>query len=278
MYDYEPTSGYMVVPRSVEKLPEDISLIFRYLLFKATYKERESRNLDIGQVDTTIEQLVKNVKGVRLTEKQMRNRIKKMIKSGMISYQPGRPNVPSIITVLNYAEMRDISNYGNPKVTRREPEGNPKGTRQDNRINNLTGQREPEGKQEVTRREPEGQPIERIKNKYIKHKEEEESNDSTTLRGKLISVYKKLSGSIANNRRFQSTKKDLSILDELQREYSTEDIDTYWKRFCTAPSLFYADKPITFPLFKAAIADDYAVVEFDWHDLAKKFETKRRVR
>ncbi len=272
MFDYEPTSGYVVVPRSTEKLPEDICLIFRYLLFKATYRGRESRNLDIGQIDTTIEQLVKNVKGVRLTEKQMRNRVQKMTEMGMISYQPGRPNVASIVTVLNYADMRNISNYGNPMVTRKEPDGNPMVTRHVNRINSLDSQREPDGNPMVTRKEPGGQPIERIKNKTITNKEEEESlhDSTTTLREELVAMIKKLTGYIAKNRKYKKDLKEILVIQRLQQQYSDKEIKAYWQRFCTLPSEHFKSRPITFPLFEAAIADDYSIIEFEPKELFSK--------
>ena len=257
-YDFEPISGYVVVPRSTEKLPEDICLIFRYLLFKATWKERNSRNLDIGQVNTTIEQLVKSVKGVRLTEKQMRNRVYKMIKMGMVSYQPGRPNVPSVITVLNYAAMRNTGNYGNPEVTQGEPEGNPKGTRKASKENDLDLPREPEGNPKVTRREPEGKSYQL----RTKNKEPESLHDSTTtLLSKMQEFVEIRKANFPNEdtRKYMPHKDDPEIVDELLKKFTENQILKNWEMFVLDPArVFYKSRPITLHLFKKAIYEEQA--------------------
>ncbi len=125
----------------------------------------------------------------------------------------------------------------------------------------------------------------RDKLKEETREEEEESSDSTTsLRNELVAMVQKLSKQhlIANNRKYQKTKKDLQIVEELSKEYSAKEIKLYWNRFCSVPEDFYLDRPITFPLFKATIADDHALVAIDtktlWKKMEREFGNKHNVR
>ena len=152
MFDYEPISGYVVWPRSFEKLPADIRKIMRHLLYKATYMKRDSRDLEVGQVKATIDQLVDDVDGLKITPKQMRTRISKMVKMELISYRGGSSGIPSIITITGYDTHQNTANYGKLYVNYLETKGNQKVNYLPNDINDLAPEMESKGKQKGNRR------------------------------------------------------------------------------------------------------------------------------
>ncbi len=169
MFDYEPQSGYVVFPRSFEKLPYDIRMIMKYLLYKATYMKRDSRSLEIGQIDTTIDQLVDHVDGLQISTKQMRNRINKMINMELISYKPGSRGIPSIITITGYEVHQNTKNYGKLSGNNEETIGELKGNNQVNDINNLAETGEAIGKSKGNKEEVKEEPIQNIKHKTSKN-------------------------------------------------------------------------------------------------------------
>ncbi len=291
VFDYEMERGYIIVPRSIDKLPEDLRIIFKYLLSKATYRDRPSRNLEIGQVTITIDQLRDNHKSMNYSKYKMENVIKQLEKMELITWKRGRPNVPSVITITGYKTIQNTINYGLNSLTPDSPQTDPGLTpdspQKPNRDKDLDDITDPGLTPDSPQTDPGLTPLELIThNASIQNtKEEEESSDSTTsLRDELVAIYKKLSetGYIANNRKYQKTKKDLQIIEDLLKEYSAKEIRLYWNRFCSIPGDYYIDRPITLPLFKAAVGDDYAIVEIDpkvaWEKLKRQFESKRSVK
>ena len=261
MFDYEPRRGYVVWPRSFEKLPSDIRKIFHYLLCKATYDKRDSRDLERGQVKVTIDQLANDIDGLKISPKQVRNRVEKMVKMKLISYQPGSRGVPSIFTITGYDIHQNTKNYGNLLVNNKESKGKLKGSSLPNGINDLEDGKEPKGKLKGDNREAIGKPYKNIKHNGMEQNPDFLQKSTTTLLSKMQEFVEIRKANFPNEdaRKYIPHKDDAGIVDELLKEFSENQILKNWEMFVLDPArVFYKSRPITFHLFKKAIYEEQA--------------------
>lgn len=273
MFDYEPRSGYVVWPRSFEKLPKDIRKIMRHLLYKATWDKRDSRSLEIGQVEITIDQISSDVDGLEITPKQVRNRIEKMVKNELITYQGGSSGIPSIITIVGYDTHQNTANYGKQLVNNREIKGKQKVSYLPNDINNLALERETKGKQKVNKRESKGQPYQNIKHKDIKHNIKTEPEIGSLLDDLKNFCKKRIVLFPDDKRIFKTYADDTETINLLLEKHNRSKVKYYWELFFIDPTIegdieatvFYKSKPATLPLF------------VKWIELAEKDQPKLNV-
>lgn len=247
----------MVWPRSFEKLPKDIRKIMRHLLYKATWDKRDSRALEIGQIKITMDQLVDDVDGLEITSRQMRTRINKMEEMELISYAPGRRDVPSIITIVGYDIHQNTANYGKLSVNRKEAESKLNVNYSPNDINNLDAEREAESKLNVNRNVTECRPYQNMNHKDIKQTEKAEPILGSLLDGLKEFCKKRIILFPDDKRIFKTHTGDTETINMLLEKYNRSKIKYYWEMFFLDPTIegdieatvLYKSKPATLPLF-----------------------------
>lgn len=104
----------------------NVRVLFIHLLLKANHAPNRWQGIEIqtGQLVTSLSKLEAET---GLSQKKIRNALKKLEKTGELGTQKGRAY--TLITICNYARYQgDITEEGTPKGTRGAHEGHTKGT------------------------------------------------------------------------------------------------------------------------------------------------------
>lgn len=118
----------------------NVRVLFIHLLLKANYSPKNWRGIEIqaGQLVTSLSKLEQET---GLSQKKIRNALKKLEKTGELVTQKGRAY--TVITICNYESYQgDTTERGTPKDTRGAHEGHTEGTRGATNKNNKNNKKE----------------------------------------------------------------------------------------------------------------------------------------
>lgn len=259
MFNYELERGYTMCPRAIDKLSEELCKIYKHLLAKATYKPRGE--LGTGQVMTTISQLRAHHRSMNFTKWKMESSLRKLEELELITWQRGRQQVPSLITILNYNTLQKPMNYGKGTPTLNQPRTNLEPTLnqpykpiKDNDLDSDANLK-PTLNQPKPNLEP--TPIKERKNNVIKHNINTEPILGSLL-DDLKDFCKKRTILFPDDKRiFKTHTGDVETINLLLEKYNRSKIKYYWELFFLDPTIegdieatvFYKSKPATLPLF-----------------------------